>query len=130
MCVLGVLLAALRYFLSPGLPVAEISRAMLWYGGVPVVGGILLTVLELAVLLPHKCLMNEVPFDIIRNRHVTVVLTAFNDAESISAAVRDFAQQSLVLRVLVVDNNSQDDTARRAAESGATVIVHKERGYG
>jgi len=66
--VLGVLLAALRHFLSPGLPVAEISRAMLSYGGMPVVGGILLTVLELAVLLPHKRLMNEVPFDIVRNR--------------------------------------------------------------
>jgi hypothetical protein len=128
--VLGVLLAAGRHLLAPWLPAAEISRAMLWYGGMPVVAGILLTLFEIVALLPLKRRVTEVSFDTIRNRSLTVVLTAYNDMESIAAAVRDFAAHPLVRRVVVIDNNSRDRTARCAAEAGATVIVHQEPGYG
>lgn len=128
--VLGVLLAAGRHLLAPWLPADEISRAMLWYGGMPVVVGILLIFLEIAALLPFKRRATEVSCDIIHNRSLTVVLTALNDAQSIGGAVRDFASHPLVRRVLVIDNDSQDATSRCAAEAGAVVIIHKERGYG
>jgi glycosyltransferase involved in cell wall biosynthesis len=128
--VVGVFLAALRHLFDPSLPVTEISRTMLWYGGIPVFAGIFLISIELAVLLPLKRSVVEVPFDSPRNRNLTVALTALNDAESIGMAVRDFARHPLVRRVLVVDNDSHDDTAGQAAEAGAIVIVHKERGYG
>jgi hypothetical protein len=128
--VCGVLLAAVRPLFDPWLPVAEISRAMLWYGGMPVVGGLLLIFLEIAVLLPFKRRVTEVSCDPVPNAGLTVALTAFNDEESIGAAVRDFTSHALVRRVLVIDNNSRDATSLRAAESGATVIVHKESGYG
>jgi hypothetical protein len=128
--VLGVLLGGVRHLLAPWLPAAEISHAMLWYGGMPVVGGILLIVFEIVALLPLKRRVTEVPCDLVRNTGLTVVLTAFNDEESIGAAVRDFASHALVRRVLVIDNDSRDATSRRAAESGATVVVHKEPGYG
>jgi hypothetical protein len=32
--------------------------------------------------------------------------------------------------VIVIDNNSRDNTARRAAQAGAMVIIHKQPGYG
>jgi hypothetical protein len=35
-----------------------------------------------------------------------------------------------VRRVLVIDNNSRDATSERAREAGASVIVHREPGYG
>jgi len=126
----GVLLAAVREPLSYWLPADEMSRAMLWYGGMPVVGGVLLIVFEITALLPLKRRTKEVSCDIIRNPYVTVVLTAFNDEESIGAAVRDFTGHPLVRRVLVIDNNSQDSTGLRAAEAGAAVVVHKDAGYG
>jgi hypothetical protein len=128
--VLGVLLAAVRHLFDPWLIFADISRTMLWYGGMPVVGGILLIVFEVAVLLPLKRRVAEVPCDIVRNPRLTVVLTAFNDMDSIAAAVRDFASHPLVRRVLVIDNNSRDATARCAGEAGAEVLIHKEPGYG
>ncbi len=71
--VCGVLLAATRHLTDRWLPVTEISRAIVWYCGMPVVAGILL---------------------------------------------------------IVVDNNSRDATALRAAEAGAVVLVHKAPGYG
>jgi hypothetical protein len=126
----GVLLAALRRPLDVWFPAGEISRAILWYGGIPVVGGILLILFEVAVLLPKKRRLTDTPYNPIPNPSLTAVLTAFNDEQSIAAAVRDFAAHPLVRRVIVVDNNSRDATAQRAAEAGATVVVHRDPGYG
>jgi glycosyltransferase involved in cell wall biosynthesis len=61
---------------------------------------------------------------------MTVVLTAYNDEESIGAAVQDFVDHPLVARVLVIDNNSADGTAARAAAAGATVVTEMQPGYG
>ena len=127
---LAVLLGAMRHLLDPWVPATEICRTMLWYGGIPLVSGLLLTAFEITVLLPQKRRTSEVSFDPIENRSVTVVLTAFNDMASIGPAVRDFLSHPLVRRVLVVDNNSRDATAQCAAEAGASVIVHTKPGYG
>ncbi len=127
---LAVLLGAARHLLDPWIPATEICRTMLWYGGIPLVSGMLLTAFEITVLLPQKRRITAVSFDRIENRSVTVVLTAFNDMASIGPAVRDFLLHPLVRRVLVVDNNSRDATARCAAEAGAAVIVHTKPGYG
>ena len=64
------------------------------------------------------------------NPHVTVVLTAYDDALSIGDAVRDFAGQRHVQEVLVVDNNCRDETAFVAARAGAMVVQEKLQGYG
>jgi len=128
--VLGILLASVRHPLAAWLPAREISLFMIWYGGMPVMAGILLVAFEVVVLVPLKRRTTEVPFDAVRERRVTAVLTAFNDEKSIAAAVRDFSAHPLVRRVLVIDNNSHDATACRAREAGATVIVHREPGYG
>jgi cellulose synthase/poly-beta-1,6-N-acetylglucosamine synthase-like glycosyltransferase len=59
-----------------------------------------------------------------------VAITAYNDAEATARAVRDFARQPGVSGVIVVDNNSTDDTARLAAAAGATVVAESRQGYG
>jgi len=64
------------------------------------------------------------------DKRVVVALTAYNDEESIGPAVADFARHPLVKRVIVVDNNSMDQTATVAAEAGARVVVEQEPGYG
>jgi hypothetical protein len=126
----GVLLAAVRQLLAPWLPADTIVRTVLWYSGMPVVSGFLLIVFEVIALVPRKRRVTEVVFDPIENRAMTVVLTAFKDEGSIGASVRDFLGHPLVRRVIVIDNNSRDHTARRAAEAGAMVIIHKQPGYG
>jgi glycosyltransferase involved in cell wall biosynthesis len=58
------------------------------------------------------------------------VLPAYNEAPSIAAAVSDFSVPGVVDEVVVVDNNSRDDTARLAAEAGARVVHESAQGYG
>lgn len=61
---------------------------------------------------------------------MTVVLTAFNDELSIADSVMDFAGHKAVERVIVIDNNSTDNTARLASQAGAQVFTETKRGYG
>ena len=62
---------------------------------------------------------------------VHVGLTAWNDQEAIGRAVREFKACPDVHKVIVVDNNSSDATARIAAEAGADeVVVETIPGYG
>lgn len=52
----------------------------------------------------------------------TVVIPAWNEAEGIAAAVES-ARLAGAFRIVVADGGSTDDTAARAAESGADVIA-------
>jgi hypothetical protein len=61
---------------------------------------------------------------------VVVAITGYNDAQATAQAARDFQSQAGVMRVLVIDNNSTDDTAELAAAAGATVIKESQQGYG
>jgi glycosyltransferase involved in cell wall biosynthesis len=59
-----------------------------------------------------------------------VVLTAYNDEQSIGPAVHDFRAHPAVRRVIVVDNNSRDRTSDIARAAGAQVILEANAGYG
>jgi dTDP-glucose pyrophosphorylase len=59
---------------------------------------------------------------------ISVVIPAFNEAESIGHVVRDF--KPLVEEVLVVNNSSTDETALHAREAGARVETVQLKGYG
>jgi glycosyltransferase involved in cell wall biosynthesis len=59
---------------------------------------------------------------------VTVIIPAFNEAESIDAVVAELPR-SIVDRVIVVDGGSRDGTQQRARSAGAEVI-EVGRGYG
>ncbi|MGA8480380.1 MAG: glycosyltransferase family 2 protein [Chthoniobacterales bacterium] len=59
---------------------------------------------------------------------VALVIPALNEGEIIGEVVRSIP--TLVDRVIVVDNGSTDDTAKRAEEAGALVVAQPARGYG
>lgn len=64
------------------------------------------------------------------NKKVCVVLTAYDDEEAIGDAVKEFASQQNVVKVIVIDNNSKDATSLVAMNSGADVVKEKNQGYG
>ena len=92
--------------------------------------GTALCLVDLFVFLPFKRQRRLVFFDRLENKMVTVVLTAYNDEQSIVESVRDFLSHPLVRRVIVIDNNSRDRTAEAAAQAGAIVVSEKAPGYG
>lgn len=61
---------------------------------------------------------------------VIVCMPAYNEAENIDSAVSSFLDHGAVDEVVVVDNNSTDDTRALAEEAGATVVFESKQGYG
>jgi UDP-N-acetylglucosamine diphosphorylase / glucose-1-phosphate thymidylyltransferase / UDP-N-acetylgalactosamine diphosphorylase / glucosamine-1-phosphate N-acetyltransferase / galactosamine-1-phosphate N-acetyltransferase len=61
---------------------------------------------------------------------VTVVIPCYNEETPLGAVVAAFRGQEHVDRVLVVDNNSRDGSARVAAGAGAEVLREAAQGYG
>lgn len=60
---------------------------------------------------------------------ITVIIPAFNEERSIGRVLAEIPSD-LVAEILVVDNNSTDDTARVATRNGATVLHETRQGYG
>jgi len=107
------------------LPVAH--RALLaWMLGA---GGVLF----LNLMLCQRFLVPDRDFweDPLAAARVHVALTAFNDEMAIAQAVREFKRVPEIHRLIVVDNNSSDGTARAALQAGADAVVVETRpGYG
>src|ERR1700694_29131 len=61
---------------------------------------------------------------------MAVAITAYNDAEATADAVRQFKSQPGVIEVIVIDNNSHDNTAELASVAGARVVRERRQGYG
>lgn len=59
---------------------------------------------------------------------VYVIIPAFNESKSIGKVVSDIPE--IVTEIIVVDNNSTDNTAIIAKEKGATVLLETKKGYG
>lgn len=59
---------------------------------------------------------------------IKVIIPAFNEADSIANVIRDIPD--MVEEIIVVSNNSTDDTALNAEKTGATVLHENKRGYG
>src|SRR5215831_5703377 len=127
----GIVFSAFRLILHLGEPFQRWNTAIIWYSGVPSTLGLGLVALDLALLFPRKRKYSRrKSLDPIGDRRLVVVLTAYNDEESIGLAVADFISHPLVRRVIVVDNNSRDGTSEAAMQAGARVVVEKEPGYG
>lgn len=60
---------------------------------------------------------------------ISVIIPAFNEATSIANVLRDIPKE-LVHEVVVVDNNSTDNTSEIAEANGATVLSETHQGYG
>jgi hypothetical protein len=130
MYLFGVLLVVPRYLLGLNAILLPINEWIVWYSGVPIVAGFALALGDLLFLFRLKRRHNRVRMDDIGDLGVTVALTAYNDEESISAAVSDFLSHPMVRRVLVVSNNSTDATFERAVAAGAITVNETAPGYG
>lgn len=127
---LGVSLGFARFLLQTDGQWLWLADRIVWYSGMPVVGGGVLVFYDLFVLFPFKRRSKRVLWAPPAECALTVVLTAFNDALSIGAAVEDFKSHRLVKRVIVIDNNSTDRTAECALAAGAVVVGEPRQGYG
>jgi glycosyltransferase involved in cell wall biosynthesis len=65
-----------------------------------------------------------------QGRTVSIIFPAYNEDANIAQAVADFGSLDAVDEVVVVDNNSRDQTAPRAAAAGARVVPEPRQGYG
>lgn len=59
---------------------------------------------------------------------IKVIIPAYNEAESITHVINDIPD--VVNEVIVVSNNSTDDTEANAKKAGATVLKENNKGYG
>ncbi len=60
--------------------------------------------------------------------NIKVIIPAYNEADSIPHVIKDILD--IVDEIIVVSNNSTDDTEANAKNAGATVLVEKRKGYG
>tara|TARA_B110000091_G_scaffold141109_1_gene150746 strand:- start:199 stop:891 length:693 start_codon:yes stop_codon:yes gene_type:complete len=59
---------------------------------------------------------------------IKVIIPAYNEAESIGKVIKQIP--GYVNEIIVVNNNSTDDTAKNAKQSGAIVLTELSSGYG
>jgi glycosyltransferase involved in cell wall biosynthesis len=59
---------------------------------------------------------------------IKVIIPAYNEADSIGLVIHDIPKQ--VEEIIVVNNNSTDDTEINAQKAGATVLTENNKGYG
>lgn len=59
---------------------------------------------------------------------IKVIIPAFNEADSIAHVINDIPKS--VSEIIVVNNNSTDNTVKNAQNAGATVLTETRKGYG
>ena len=59
---------------------------------------------------------------------IKVIIPAYNEEASIGKVIK--AIPKIVSEIIVVSNNSSDNTEAVAKNAGATVLVEKNKGYG
>ncbi len=60
--------------------------------------------------------------------NIKVIIPAYNEEESIPLVIKDIP--SIVDEIIVISNNSTDNTEINAKNAGATVLVENRKGYG
>lgn len=63
-------------------------------------------------------------------KRVSLVFPAFNEEDNIVTAIKDFKSLKCFDEIIVVDNNSTDQTNKLAKKSGAKVVKETHQGYG
>ena len=59
---------------------------------------------------------------------IKVIIPAYNEQDSIANVILDIPES--VEEIIVVNNNSTDDTVKNAKNAGATVLTENNKGYG
>lgn len=72
---------------------------------------------------------NELAESKVKQNSVVVIIPALNEEENIGRVIGDIPKK-LVSGIIVVDNGSEDDTARVARKAGARVVAEPRAGYG
>ena len=126
----GVFFGILRNIFFDTILLREINENIVWYSGVPVVIGTLLVLHDLLVVVRVKRKKKKLINENIKKDKVIVALTAYNDEESIESSVQDFLSHEKVTEVIVVSNNSTDNTLDYAKKAGAKVFNEPNQGYG
>ncbi|MCB9746926.1 MAG: glycosyltransferase family 2 protein [Candidatus Omnitrophica bacterium] len=67
--------------------------------------------------------------DVVSKRNITVIIPAFNEEKSLPNVVKDLPKV-LINDIIVVDNNSTDQTASIAKQLGCRVVSESIKGYG
>lgn len=66
-----------------------------------------------------------------KKKTISLILPAYNEEESITRMIDEFADVGVVDEIIVVDNNSKDNTVKLAKATGkARVVREKRQGYG
>lgn len=65
-----------------------------------------------------------------KNRKVSVILPAYNEAQNIRRSINEFFATGVVDEIIAVDNNSRDSTASEIKRTKAKLIQEKKQGYG
>lgn len=127
----GVLIAVpRRLFFPDSLSLFHFNEGIVWYSGLPVFLGIIFILIDLFILFPEKRMHDHVIYNPVKSPAITVVLTAYNDDKSIADSVKDFKLHPFVKRVIVISNNSTDNTFQEAEKAGAIVFNENIQGYG
>jgi len=116
--------------LFPNHALLTAAHVLVWWSALPVVTGAAVALVDLYILMPKRRTRREVYWDPPANSDITVVLSAYNEEQSIGLAVRDFLSHPTVKRVIVINNNSKDRTSELAEQAGATVVLERRQGYG
>ena len=59
---------------------------------------------------------------------IKVIIPAYNEQDSIAKVINDIPK--IVDEVIVINNNSADNTEINAKKAGATVLIERQKGYG
>ena len=59
---------------------------------------------------------------------IKVIIPAYNEQNSIAKVINDIPK--IVDEVIVINNNSSDNTEINARKAGATVLIERRKGYG
>ncbi len=74
--------------------------------------------------------LDELLLKHINSEHLTVIIPARNEEKNIQKVVRLIKKNSLVNQIIVVDNNSIDNTSALAKNAGADVYFCQDQGKG
>lgn len=66
----------------------------------------------------------------LKGKKISLILPAFNESENIGQALDSFKKLNFIDEIIVVDNNSTDNTEDIARKKGAKVFKEKNQGYG
>lgn len=65
-----------------------------------------------------------------KKKSVAIIFPTYNEQENIRRAIEDFDASGYVDEIIVVDNNSTDDTRKEVAKTRAKLVREPMQGYG